>query len=129
MRQFTGAKTINGVIVHHSRRLHKGVTDDRPHETEAPLAQLLAQGHRLGALGRHLIHSPPGILYGLVADEPPDAGIKRPKLRLHGQESPGIANGGFQLAPMADDGRICQQFLNLGFVEGAPWRDCNRLTV
>jgi len=72
------------VIVHHARRLHEGIADRRPNESESTLLQILA--HRVGLFRprRDLFVRLPSVQLRTAAHKSPDVGIEAHMLLLNG---------------------------------------------
>jgi len=97
------------VIVHQSSRLHVGIPDCWPDETESPLLEIFAQ--RLGFRGRswNLARSFPASEYGRPSDKPPAVGVKAAELLLDLENRASIPHRGLDFHSVANDLRISQK--------------------
>ena len=110
------AETIDNVVIDHADGLHQGVADGGSDEFESPPAHILAHGEGFRAGGRDLVQSLPVVLNGTVIHELPDIVVETAKFRLGLQETICIGDKGPDLEIVADNSRVLQQCLDLGFI-------------
>lgn len=101
------------MVIHHSRCLHHGITDDAADKLETPAFQVFAHGIGFGTAGRYLAELLPLVDDRLAACELPDISVKRAKFLLDLQEFLRIGDGAGDLAFVADDAWVLQELLNL----------------
>ena len=104
------------MVVDHAGGLHEGVADGRADEAETAAAQLPAHLPRLRRAGGNFRQRLPGIAPRPAAHELPDIGVKSSIFPLRRQKRPGVANGGGDFQPVANNAGIGQQFGNLGVI-------------
>ena len=109
-------KAIDNVVIDHADGLHQSVADGGADEFKPPPAHILAHGKGLRARGRDLVQSLPMVLYGTVTNKLPDIAVESAKFRLDLQKSIGIGDKGPDLEIVADNSRVLQQCLDLGFI-------------
>ena len=101
------------MVIHHSRCLHHGITDDAADKLETPAFQGLAHRIGFGTTGRYLAELFPLVHDRLAVRELPDVSVKRAIFLLNLQEVLRIGNGAGDLAFVADDAWVLQELLNL----------------
>ena len=103
-------KAIHHVVVDHTHRLHKCITDGGSHKVKAPALQVFAHGIGLGCKCGHRLRGTPGVLLRMPAHELPNVRVKTPELILDLEKGLRIPDGGFNFQPVADNAGIAEQF-------------------
>src|ERR1700687_2494933 len=106
------SEAINGVIIDHAHRLHKGVADGRPDELETSAQQISAQGIRLRRPRGNLLERSPLVHPRCATDKAPHVGIKTPEFVVYRKKGLRIAHGTLDLESVANDVRIPEQALD-----------------
>ena len=81
--QFLKPETIYNMIVHHSNRLHEGITNGSPNKFESSFNQIFTQGIGLGGTGGNIGYSFPCIPDGRPLNDLPEVGVETSKFFLH----------------------------------------------
>src|ERR1700704_5301914 len=117
------SKAVDDVIVHHPDGLHVRIEDRRTDEGEPPALQILAHRIGLGGARGDIPHGSPPILDRATIYEAPLIRVEAAEPRLYVEKRPGVLDRRFDLRPVADDPRICQQRSDLALVvaRALPW--------
>jgi len=104
-------RTSVQMVVHQAHGLHESIGRGRPDKGPAAFLQVFAERGRFGGFGEPAqglpVHSfGPGLRFRFEA---PEIGRQRPAFPDQIAGAPGIVDGRFDLAPVADDARIGQQ--------------------
>ncbi len=108
------------VVIHQPHGLHERVHRGRAHKAPATLLQVLGHGDGCGRRGQGTRHFARDALRpfaggGLVA---PGVVRQRAELAPQLQHAARVVDGGLDLAPVAHDGRVLHQALDLGGAKG-----------
>ena len=109
------AKTMNNMVVDHTRGLHVSIADGRADEPEAALFQVCAQSVGLPAGRRIVAQCLESMDDGFAIDKAPDVAVEAAEVILDIEKAPGVIDGGKQLLSVADNARILEQFAQLSF--------------
>ena len=96
-RQFFLSKTADEMIVDHSNRLHKRITDRWANEFKTAAAQIPAQSFRFRSLGRNGSRGSPPVLDCSAINKIPHISVETAKFPLRLKEGFGVLNGGLDL--------------------------------
>src|SRR6266403_4698285 len=124
-------ETIDEVIVYHADRLHVGIHDRRPHETESAMLKVLAERVGYERSRRNLSHDLPSVELWPSVNEAPAIGVEASELFLDFEKGARVAHGGLDLHAVANDlGIQCElldssngksrDFLRIKPLESAP---------
>ena len=100
------------MVVDEAASLHERVGCGGAGEAEAARLEFLGDFQAERRLRRHLGEAREAVLDGLAVDEAPEEGGER-LLGGQGQIGAGVGDGGFDLAPVADDAGIGEQLRDL----------------
>ena len=97
------------MVVHHTDRLHERVRDDGPKEGAAPASQVAAERGGFRGAGGNVGRGLRAVVMRAAAHKPPEVGIEAAELPLQAEDDARVADGGFDLQPVADDPRVGEQ--------------------
>jgi hypothetical protein len=100
------------MVIHHPHSLHKGVTHRWSNEIKAASPEILAHGLGFGGLSRNILDAIPRVLDWGAAHKSPDVAIEAVKFPLHLEHRLRIANGRFDLEPVAYNPGVFHQRSN-----------------
>src|SRR4051812_22693881 len=104
-RELPMTEAVDGVVVHHSRRLHERVTDGGAHEAKAALLQVLAHGIGLGRRRGDLAMAAVSLKWR-TSNEAPDESIERTFLANDAQERGSVRDRALDLEPVPNDAGV-----------------------